>query len=104
MLTFHIVDLDHDPDTGAVVEAHWTATDTDGVNTVSAYGSVSTPDVDPLAPDFIPFASLAEANVITWVQAVLGSAYITTLQANLTAQLAELAHPHHAHGVPWVTP
>jgi hypothetical protein len=63
MTTWTIAQLERNTSDGGVVVAHWRATATDGDYSASSYGTCGfTPD--PTAPDFVPFESLTEADVL----------------------------------------
>ena len=53
---------------------------------------------DPSASDFIAFADVTEANVIGWVQAVVGK---SDTETKLQAMIDEKKTPTTATGVPW---
>lgn len=53
--------------------------------------------LDPEQP-FTPYGNLTEAQVVGWVQGVYGSAYVTSLEASVSEDVALLANP------PIVTP
>jgi hypothetical protein len=66
MTIWTIAQLERNTSDGGVVVAHWRATATDGDYSASSYGTCGfTPD--PTAPDFVPFESLTEADVLAWV-------------------------------------
>ena len=90
---------------GAVVVAHWRATDSETVGTgddavtysASSYGTVGfTPD--PTASDYIAYDSLTEADVLGWVYESVGQ---DTVEAALTAKIEADKNPVTADGVPW---
>ena len=96
-MNWTIAQLERNTSDDGVVIAHWHVSKTDGANTVSAYGTEGfTPDAS--AAGFVPFADLTEADVISWVTTALDT---TAIEANLDAQLVELATPTTAAGVPW---
>ena len=53
---------------------------------------------DPSASDFIAFASVTEADVLGWVQAVVGK---SDTETKLQAMVDEKKTPTTATGVPW---
>ena len=53
---------------------------------------------DPSASDFIAFASVTEADVLGWVQAVVGK---SDTETKLQAMIDEKKTPTTATGVPW---
>ena len=76
---------------------HWRCTAVDGDHSVSSYGTTShTPD--PSDSNFIAYASVTEANAITWVQAKLDK---DATEANLAKDIDNLKNPPTASGVPW---
>lgn len=96
-MNWTIAQLERNTSDDGVVIAHWRVSKTDGANTVSSYGTEGfTPDAS--AAGFVPFADLTEADVISWVTTALDT---TAIEANLDAQLVELATPTTAAGLPW---
>jgi len=101
MTTWTIAQLERNTADGGVVVAHWraTATETVGEDTFSAssYGTAGfTPD--PESPDFVPFESLTEADVLEWVyESVDKDATEAALAANIEDQKA----PKTVAGTPW---
>ena len=86
--------LDRNTDGDIVTTVHWTAIKTDGEFTASSYGTVGVEVGDTV----IPFASLTEETVKTWLAEKLD---LVEMEANLDAQLAELQAPKVASGLPW---
>jgi hypothetical protein len=63
MTVWTIANLERNTADGGVVVAHWRVTATDGDYSASLYGTAGfTPD--PESPDFVPFESLTEADVL----------------------------------------
>ena len=87
---------------GGVIVVHWrvSATETSGEDTFSAssYGTAGF-TYDPSAPDFVPYDSLTEEQVLGWVwsNGVDKDATEAALQSNIDAQM----NPTTADGVPW---
>jgi hypothetical protein len=96
-----ISQLDRTLPDGCVTTIHWTATQTDGDFTASAYGSLGVPAKDQSDPTFIAFASLTEEQVKQWVLDTMGEEQVTALQANLDGQIEAQKNPVQATGVPW---
>jgi hypothetical protein len=92
-----------DGHTDVVVVAHWNVSATDGTYTSSAYGTQSfTYDAGKA---FIPYASLTQAEVVTWVQDSMGAESVASLEANLDTQIAnQINPPIVTPPLPWVTP
>jgi hypothetical protein len=95
-----IVQLDAYPEldgeTDVVFTCHWVLSGTDGAYAGSVYGSVGV-TLDPDAP-FVPYASLTEAQVVSWVQDALGEEQVASYEANVEQQIANEKNP------PVVTP
>ena len=100
-MNLNIVQLDRTLPSGVVQTIHWTASQTDGDFTASAYGSLGVPAKDPSDPTFIAFASLTEEQVKQWVLDTMGQEQVTALQANLDGQIEAQKNPTSATGVPW---
>ena len=96
--TVPLTEYTNDADKGIVV-CHWRATLTDGDYSASSYGTCGfTPD--PTAPDFVPFESLTEADVLEWVYAALDK---DATEASLASQIEDQKAPQTVAGVPWVS-
>lgn len=90
---------------GAVVVAHWRATDSETVGegddavtySASSYGTVGfTPD--PTDPDYVPYADLTEEMVLGWVWESVDK---EATEAALAAKIEAEKNPVTADGVPW---
>jgi hypothetical protein len=86
--------LDRNTDGDIVTTVHWTATKQDGEFTASAYGTVGVEVGDTV----IPFASLTEEVVKTWLAEKLD---LVEMEANLDAQIEAQKNPVTATGLPW---
>jgi hypothetical protein len=87
--------LDRNTDGDIVTTVHYSAIKQDGDFTASSYGSVGVEVGDTV----IPFASLTEETVKTWLADKLD---LEAMEVSLDAQLAELKAPKVATGLPWV--
>ena len=97
MTTWTIAQLERNTSDGGVTIAHYRATLTDGDYSASTYGTVGfTPD--PESPDFVPFESLTEADVLEWVYAALDK---DSVEASLAANIEDQKAPQTMAGVPW---
>lgn len=85
-----------DGETDVVFTVHWTLSGTDGTFNGGVYGSVGVTIAE--GSEFTPYADLAEAQVIGWVQDALGEEAVTGYEANVAQQIADQANP------PVVTP
>ena len=96
-MNWTISTLERELSDGGVIVAHWRAVASDGDYSASSYGTAGfTPDAS--APDFKPYESLTEADVLAWVwESVDKDATEAALQAKIDADKA----PTTAAGVPW---
>jgi hypothetical protein len=86
--------LDRNTDGDIVTTIHWTAIKEDGGFTASAYGTVGVEVGDTV----IPFASLTEETVKTWLAEKLD---LEAMEASLDAQIEAQKNPVTATGIPW---
>ena len=90
--------------TDYVVVAHWICTGTDGTFSGAVYNTQSF-TVDPAKPDYIPFADLTEAEVISWVQAAMTPETVSAVYANIDTQIENQVNPTIVTPpLPWQTP
>jgi hypothetical protein len=98
--TWSVLSMDcypeYEGETDVVFTCHWVLSGTDGTYNGGVYGSVGV-TLDPDAP-FTPYADLTEAQVIGWVQAVLGEEQVASYEANVAQQIENQINP------PIVTP
>ena len=86
--------LDRNTEGDIVTTVHWTASKQDGEFTASSYGSVGVEVGDTV----IPFASLTEEVVKTWLAEKLD---LEAMEASLDAQIEAQKNPVTATGLPW---
>lgn len=86
--------LDRNTDGDIVTTIHFSAIKQDGEFTASSYGTVGVEVGDTV----IPFASLTEEVVKTWLAEKLD---LEAMEASLDAQLADQKAPKVASGLPW---
>jgi hypothetical protein len=86
--------LDRNTDGDIVTTVHWTASKADGEFTASTYGSVGVEVGDTV----IPFASLTEETVKTWLAEKLD---LEAMEASIDAQIEAQKNPVTATGLPW---
>ena len=102
-VTWDIASLDATKTVGSlsdvVTTVHWTASDSDGDHTGSAYGSVGLAEAD--SGSFTAYADITKANAIAWAKAALGSEEVTAIEARISAQITESKTPTVSSGVPW---
>ena len=82
-----------------ITTVHWTASDTDGDHTGSAYGSVGLAEAD--SGSFTTYASVTKENAIAWAKAAIGSDEVTAIETGIAAQITESKSPTKSSGVPW---
>jgi hypothetical protein len=95
--TWTIAQCEHEVATGGITVAHWRVSAVDDKYTASAYGTAGL-NPDPAAPDFVPYASVTEAEVLGWVW---GSVDKDATEANLASQINAQKNPTTAAGTPW---
>ena len=106
-ITWTIATIEKAPTEGSLSDVckvlHWRADDketVDGVDyTGGSYGSVNL--AAPDASSFTAYASITEANAVSWVKSVLGSEEVTATEDALAAKIAELKVPVEKTGIPW---
>jgi len=102
-VTWDVVSLDATKTVGSlsdvVTTVHWTASDSDGDHTGSAYGSVGLAEAD--SGSFTAYADITKANAISWAKAAIGSDEVTAIETSIAAQIAESKTPTVTSGVPW---
>ena len=97
MTVWTIAQLERNTADGGVVVSHWRATLTDEDYSASSYGTCGfTPD--PTAPDFVPFESLTEADVLAWVYESVDK---DSVEASLAANIEDQKAPQTVAGTPW---
>ena len=102
-VTWDVVSLDATKTVGSlsdvVTTVHWTASDTDGDHTGSAYGSVGL--AAPDSGSFTAYADITKDNAIAWAKAAIGSDEVTAIETRISAQITESKTPTKTSGVPW---
>jgi hypothetical protein len=88
--------LDRNTDGDIVTTVHYSAVKQDGDFTASVYSTVGLEQGDTV----IPFASLTEETVKTWLADKLD---LVAMESALDAQIAEQKAPKVASGLPWAT-
>jgi hypothetical protein len=88
--------LDRNTDGDIVTTVHYSAVKQDGDFTASVYSTVGLEQGDTV----IPFASLTEETVKTWLAEKLD---LVAMESALDAQIAEQKAPKVASGLPWAT-
>jgi len=99
--TWSIRGLERYTSNDGIEHADWlcSASETVGSDTFTArLGGKTHHTPDPSAADFIEFADVTEANVLGWVQAVVGK---SDTETKLQAMIDEKKTPSTATGLPW---
>jgi hypothetical protein len=95
---WNVVQMDRLTADGFVVTVHFNVSAVDGDYTASTYGTVGY--TEQQGKQYIPYASLTEAEVVGWVQDSLGQ---ETVETALAAQIEAQQNPVQEAGVPWET-
>lgn len=72
---------------GGVVQTYWTKTGTDAEGNTGTFSGATPFEPDPNDPNFIPFESLTEADVLGWIQAVVVDSYEEHVNAQIQKQI-----------------
>ena len=103
--TWSIRDLKRLSSNDGIIHVRWTCeasetvgTGNDAVTHVARQDGKTRHTPDPSASDFIAFASVTEADVLGWVQAVVGK---DATETKLQARVDEKKAPISKTGVPW---
>ena len=97
MTTWFIVNMERYTDTGGVWNVHYRCEAVDGDYSASSYGTCGfTPDATD--PAYIPFESLTESDVLSWVYAAVDK---DAVEAGLTANIEDQKAPKTEAGLPW---
>ena len=104
-VTWTIATLEHEISDGAVIVAHWRASDSEVVGegdeavtySGSSYGTCGfTPD--STAEGYTPYADITEAQAIGWVKADVDA---DAIEESIAAQIEASKAPAVAVGTPW---
>ena len=82
-----------------VTAVKWRVELTDSGHNASTDGDIEISAAD--AGNFTAYASITEANAVSWVKSALGSDKVTATEDSLTAKIAELKTPVEKIGIPW---
>ena len=102
-VTWDIAALDATKTVGSlsnvVTTVHWTASEADGEQIGSAYGSVALAAAD--SSSFTAYADITKENAIAWAKAAIGSDEVTAIETRIAGQITESKSPTVTSGVPW---
>lgn len=91
-----------------VVQTNWTCTGTDADGDSGTFNGATPFPLSSVDPDnFIPYEELTEANVISWIQAVVVGAYKEHVDAQILKQIALIKDPVvevPSNELPWSPP
>ena len=79
--------------TNYVVTSHWRVTGTDGKGHFADTYSTAAFTVDPKKPNFKPFDSLSEEEVISWTQASLGANQVSAIYTSIDTKIQDQITP-----------
>src|SRR6056300_1507555 len=74
---------------GGVVQTYWKKTGTDADGNTGTFSGATPFDVDETSPDYIPFEELAEADVLSWIQAIVVGSYEEHLNGMIQKRIDE---------------
>ena len=101
-MEWHILDLDYnlsqDGRTNVVYHIHWKAQKTVDGFTSEVFG---THYIEPPVDTFIEYADLTEAQVLSWLDAVIPQEEKDELDSVLTARANAHWSPSTGRGLPW---
>ena len=86
---------------GVVFTAYWRVSKTVGDASGTMRGTTSFPAKAPSDPEFIPYESLTEDEVIGWVKNEMGANCVASYEAAVQAQIDRQINPPTATGTPW---
>jgi hypothetical protein len=89
-----ISSLDRRTSDGFVTTAHWQCSGVDGEHSASVYATCSWSEGQPT----VPYASLTEATVLSWVWESVDK---DATEAAVAAQIEAQKNPVSASGTPW---
>jgi hypothetical protein len=98
--TWRVANLERETSDGYVFTVHYTVDAADGTYTAGAYGSAG---LERAEGEMVPYSSLTEEQVVSWVKDKLGAEAVTNVEAALLSQLTEQHQPTKATGLPWVS-
>jgi hypothetical protein len=103
-VTWTIATLEHEIADGAVIVAHWRASDSEVVDDVtysgSSYGTCGFAP-DPSSPSYVPYLDITEEMAIGWTKDSLGEEQVESIEASIAAQIEESKAPAISTGTPW---
>ena len=102
-VTWDVFSLDATKTVGSlsdvVTTVHWTANDSDGDHSGSSYGAVGLAEAD--SGSFTAYEDITKDNAVAWAKAALGADEVTSIEADIAAQITESKTPTRFTGTPW---
>lgn len=96
--TWQISQLERETADGYVFAAHYVVNASTPEHSTGAYGSLG---LERPESALIPFESLTEQMVVSWVKDKLTAEKVAEIEAALQAQLEEMSTPIKLSGLPW---
>jgi hypothetical protein len=90
--------VSQDGHTNVVNTVHWRVSKEDGDNSGSSYGTVG---LEAPSGTFVEWDDITEATAVGWAKAALGDEQVSSIEAAIDAQIAELVTPTSGTGVSW---
>jgi len=90
--------VSQDGHTNVVNTVHWRVSKEDGDNSGSSYGTVG---LEAPSGTFVEWDDINEATAVGWAKAALGDEQVSSIEAAIDAQIAELVTPTSGTGVSW---
>lgn len=99
-ITWSITQLERKVADDSIIIAHYKVTgDSGGYQAEAAGLCFFTPD--PSSTNYIPYADVVEADVISWVKATLDAGDVTSIEAGVAADVNNQINPQVLLGKPW---
>ena len=90
--------VSQDGHTNVVNTVHWRVSKEDGDHSGSSYGTVG---LEAPSGTFVEWDDITEATAVGWAKAALGDEQVSSIEAAIDAQIAELVTPTSGTGVSW---
>ena len=90
--------VSQDGHTNVVNTVHWRVSKEDGDNSGSSYGTVG---LEAPGESFVEWDDITETTAVGWAKAALGDEQVSSIEAAIDAQIAELVTPTSGTGVSW---
>ena len=90
--------VSQDGHTNVVNTVHWRCSKTDGDHSGSSYGTVG---LEAPGESFVEWDDITEDIAVGWAKAALGDEQVSSIEAAIDAQIAELVTPTSGTGVSW---